>query len=151
MLQPSAIKAFPTRNVGSLFTDSSTMADEHTPVSKFSSTLTYLFSMVDDSISKHFPKFSIPLCQTHNVCWCEECLLYYQTTGFTKFRNSCDHFEAQCLEASFSPLRINQLQLILKYADHLEATVEEEIIRRLDSAEGDVTKEEPASYDVTGR
>ena len=83
--------------------------------------------MVEASISKHFPNFLQPLCQTHDVCWCDECLMWYKTSGFTMFRNSCEHFDAQCQDVNFSAKRINQLQLILKYADHLEATVEADI------------------------
>ena len=111
------------------------MSGDHTAKSKFTSTLDYLFSVTTASIGKHFPKFAQPLCQTHDVCWCEECLVWYRATGFTKFRNSCEHFDAQCLEAAVSEHRINQLQFILKYADRLEEDVETEVIRHLEDVE----------------
>ena len=95
----------------------STMSGDHTAKSKFTSTLDYLFSVTTASIGKHFPKFAQPLCQAHDVCWCEECLVWYRSTGFTKFRNSCEHFDAPCLEAAVSEHHINQIQFILKYVE----------------------------------
>jgi hypothetical protein len=127
------------------------MTDTSSAKPEYSSTLTYLFSSVNASISKHFPNFSQPLCQAHDVCWCEECLMEYKTTRFTMFRNSCEHFDAQCQEVSFSVQHINQLQLILKYADHLEAAEEAEIIRHLDSLEGNDDMSGCEGIDVTGR
>ena len=111
------------------------MSGDHAAKSKFTSTLDYLFSVITASIGKHFPKFTQPLCQTHDVCWCEECLVWYRATGFTKFRNSCEHFDAQCLEAAVSERRINQIQFILQYVDRLEEEVETEVIGRLEDVE----------------
>ena len=74
----------------------------------------------------------------------------YKATGFTIFRNSCEHFNAQCQDVSFSVQRINQLQFILKYADHLEALEEAEIIRCLDSLEGNAAMEDCGGIDETG-
>ena len=111
------------------------MASSRPEVSKFNSTLTYLLSTVEACVSRHFPKFATRLCPTHEICWCEECLDQYRKTGFTHFRNSCEHELAQCEDAAYSEIYINQLQFILKYADYLENMVEREIERHLELAE----------------
>ena len=63
--------------------------------------------------------------------------MWYRVTGFTKFRNSCEHFDAQCLEAAVSECRINQIQFILQYVDRLEEEVETEVIGRIEDVVGD--------------
>lgn len=113
----------------------SMMEDPRTSTPHYVSTLAYLFTIVEASVNKHFPKLPQPLCEFHEVCWCVQCLTEYKTSGFTKFRNACEHLDVQCSDAHLSTHYINQLQLILKYADHLEASAEEEIIRQLDSME----------------
>ena len=113
----------------------SMMAVPRTSTPYYVSTLAYLFAIVEASVNKHFPKLTQPLCEFHEVCWCVQCLTEYKTSGFTKFRNACEHLDAQCSDAHLSTQYINQLQLILKYADHLEASAEEKIIRQLDSVD----------------
>lgn len=119
------------------------MPDPRTPTPRYVSTLAYLFAIVEASVNKHFPKLPQPLCEFHEVCWCDQCLTEYKTSGFTNFRNACEHLDTQCLDAQLSVHYINQLQLILKYADHLEASAEEKIIKQLDSV--DMETDEPST------
>ena len=101
----------------------------------FNSTLDGLLTTVEASISRHFPKLDTKLCPTHGVCWCDACLEKYRETRFTYFRNACEHEPAQCEDAAYSGLRVNQLQFILKYVNFLERTLDLEIKHQLELIE----------------
>ena len=90
------------------------------------------FNMFHDAIvgavSKHFPTVEKIVCEFHGICFCDECCNMYKLNNFSGFLNTCDHDDADCAVACISEKRINQLQLLLKYAEHMEEVEEEKIL-----------------------
>ena len=74
-------------------------------------------------LEKNFPKIKQNVCNYHGICWCAICVQEYKENGFTMFNNSCSHFEAQCTDVEYSLEMINQIEFLLKYANHLEWTL----------------------------
>ena len=84
---------------------------------------------INSAILKHFPLLAKPVCPFHDICFCDECCELYKNDKFTYFLNSCEHECAQCLDAAVSVKRISQLELLLQYAQHLERTDEEALMK----------------------
>ena len=87
----------------------------------FSYILNTIYDQIKSKIEHQFPSLELSVCSSHEVCWCEECTHFVKPHKFTRFKNKCDHYEAQCLHIQDSPQKINQLQLILNFLIHLES------------------------------
>ena len=87
----------------------------------FSCILNTIYDQIKSKIEHQFPSLELSVCSSHKVCWCEECTQFVKLHKFTRFKNKCDHYEAQCLHIQDSPQKINQLQLILNFLIHLES------------------------------
>ena len=82
--------------------------------------------ILNSKIERQFPSLELSACSSHEVCWCEECTQFVKIHKFTRFKNKCVHYEAQCLDVQESSPKINQLQLILSYLIHLESNEQDQ-------------------------
>ena len=93
----------------------------------FSCILNSVYEQVKTKIECQFPSLELSVCSSHEICWCEECTQFVKIHKFTRFKNKCVHYEAQCLDVQEeSSPKINQLQLILSYLIHLESNEQDQ-------------------------
>ena len=102
------------------------------------STFTDFYNAVNTAISKHFPKIGKTVCEFHDVCFCDECCDMYKLNNFSNFLNTCEHADAGCAILGISEKKINQLQLLVKFAEHMETLEDIKLLDEPFTADADM-------------
>ena len=102
------------------------------------STFTDFYNAVNTAISKHFPKMCKTVCDFHDVCFCDECCDTYKLNNFSEFLNACEHCDATCAIVGISETKINQLQLLVKFAEHMESLEDLRLLEEPSTADAEM-------------